>query len=75
MTAKCSYGVPNSNPVTRKSLTFRCKNSNKTHGNVKLFLATGFEFEYAIIALYFSTKIEKEVHIVKEQVKTPCVNT
>ena len=28
MIAKCSYGVPNSNPGTRKSLTFTCKNSN-----------------------------------------------
>ena len=63
MIAKCSYGVPNSNPITRKSLTSRSKNnnSNKTHGNVKLFLATGFEFEYTTIALYFCTKIEKEV--------------
>ena len=61
MIAKCSYGVLNSNLVIRKSLTFTSKNNNLTHGNVKLFLATGFEFEYPIIALYFNTKIEKEV--------------
>ena len=53
--AKYRYGVPNSNPVGRKSFTFRSKNNNKTHGNVKLFLATGFELVYAIIAVYFST--------------------
>ena len=61
MIVKSSYGVPNSNPVTRKSLTFRSKNNNKTHRKVKLFLATGFEFEYSIIALYFSAKIWKEM--------------
>jgi hypothetical protein len=33
----CSYGVPNSNPVARKSFTFSRQNNNKTQKNVKLF--------------------------------------
>ena len=37
---KCSYGVPVSNPVARKSFIFRSQNNNKT---VKLSPATGFE--------------------------------
>ena len=59
--AKCNYDVPNSNPVTNKNFTFRTKNNNKTQVNVKLFLATvtGFEFVYAITALYFSKIIMK----------------
>ena len=52
--AKCTYGVPNSNPVARKSFTFRNKNNNKTQGDVKLFLVTEFEFVYAITALYYA---------------------
>ena len=52
---RCSYGILNSISVARKSFTFRSKNNNKTHGNLKLFLVTGFELVYAIIAVYFST--------------------
>ena len=40
--AKCSYGVPNSNPVARKSFTFPCVLFLLL--NVKKILATGFEF-------------------------------
>ena len=57
--AKSSYGVPNSNPVARIFFTFRSKNNNKTHGNVKLFMATRIELVYAITALYFSKRIMK----------------
>ena len=32
------------------------KNNNKTQANVKLFLETGFEFGYAVTALYFRHK-------------------
>ena len=48
--AKCSYGIQNSNPVTREKFTFR--SNNKTQGNVKLFLVTRFKFVHAITALY-----------------------
>ena len=33
---------------------FQIYNNDKKQGNVKLFLATGFEFLYAVTALYFS---------------------
>ena len=40
--------LTNSNPVARKSFTFRSKNNNKIQGIVKLFPANGFEFVYAM---------------------------
>ena len=46
---KCSYGA-----LTKFKLSRQFKNNNKTQGNVKLILATGFEFVYAVAALYFS---------------------
>jgi len=42
--------VTNSNPVARKKFTLRRKTITK-HGKCKLFLATGFEFVYDIIAI------------------------
>ena len=54
---ECSYGISNLDPVVKKSFTSRSKNSTKTQGNVKLFLVSGFEFVYAISALYFKPKM------------------
>ena len=51
---KCSYGVPISNPVARKSFTFRSKNNNKTQRNVIFFSGDRVWNWYDIIALYFS---------------------
>ena len=58
------YGVPNLNSVAKKSFTSRTRSwscleaktitINKKQRKTKLFLATGFEFVYAITAFYFS---------------------
>ena len=50
---KCSYGVHKFKPSCQKKFHTEKKNNNKTQKNVTLFLATGFEFVYAVAAFYF----------------------
>ena len=42
-TLKCSYGA-----LTKFKPSCQFRNINKTQGNVKLILATGFEFVFAL---------------------------
>ena len=50
----CSYGVHKFKPSRQKFFHIEKKNNNKTRINLKHFLATGFEFMYAVTVLYFS---------------------
>ena len=47
--------------LPEKRFTFRGENNNKAKGKVKLFLANGFEFLYAITALYFTRKVASKL--------------
>ena len=50
----CTYGVHKFKPSHQKKFLMKKKNNNKTRRNKKLFLATGFEFVYAVTAFYFT---------------------
>ena len=52
---KCSYDWlcrTNNKPSRQKKFQIYNQNNNKTMANVKYFLATGFEFVYAITSFY-----------------------
>ena len=49
-----SYGIPKFKPICQNFFHIERINNNKTRANVNLFLVTGFEFGYAVTALYFT---------------------
>ena len=67
---KCSYSLPKFKPSRHNFSHIERKYNRKTQANVKLFLATGFEFEHDLIALYFTALTVDTVMFVVNLIQT-----